>query len=344
MKIGSPPPPPPVLFCIGTEKWLREQHVRRLTENWIAPGVEEMDKVVYSEPPEDPRVILEALRTLPFGSAIRLVVVGGLTEAGEGALPWLAEILSHPAAKSCLLLCAERLERELAGRAQIVWCQPLKGKELERWVLEQAGSQTPRAGTDPHADAPMTWEHAAGSKTARAGIEPEAAALLIRRVGNQLQSLDQALESVSLLAGPSTRVTQAHVEALIVPSIRETAFELLDNVAAGRPEVGLTQMKAAVQQGRLTVEQWMGALGWYYRFAWKSRQGEGGSLRQAQGRLSWISPGRQAALNRLSRWSEGRLQTAMEEVLEAEVALKSGHPAPELLADQLLLKLGEAAA
>lgn len=313
MKIGSRPPPPPVLFCIGTEKWLREQHVRRLTENWIAPGFEEMDKVVFSEPPEDPRVILEALRTLPFGSAIRLVVVGGLTEAGEGALPWLAEILSHPPAKSCLLLCAERLERELTGRAQIVWCQPLKGKELERWVLEQAGS-----------------------KTAGAGIEPEAAALLIRRVGNSLQSLDQALESVSLLAGPSTRVTQAHVEALIVPSIRETAFELLDNVAAGRPDVGLTQMKAAVQQGRLTVEQWMGALGWYYRFAWKSRQGEGG--------YSWISPGRQAALNRLSRWPEGRLQTAMEEVLEAEVALKLGHPAPELLADQLLLKLGEAAA
>ena len=179
---------------------------------------------------------------------------------------------------------------------------------------------------------------------AGAGIEPEAVALLIRRVGNKLQSLAQAVESVSLLAGPPGRVTKAHVEALIVPSVRETAFELLDNVAAGRLDLGLTQMKAAIQQGQLTVEQLMGALGWYYRFVWKSRQGEGGSLRQAQGRLSWISPGRQAALKRLSRWPVANLQTAMEDLLEAEVALKLGHPAPELLADHLLLKLSEAAA
>ena len=311
MKTGSQPQPPPVLFCIGTERWLREQAIRRLTETWIAPGFEEMDKVVFSEPPEDSRAVLEALRTLPFGSPLRLVVVQGLAEVGEGTFPWLAEILSHPPTKSCLLLCAERLDRNLTGRAQVLWCQPLKGRELESWVVQQA-------------------------KTAGPGIEPEAAALLIRRVGNPLQSLSQAVESVSLLAGPSGRITKAHVEQLIVPSVRETAFELLDNVARGQLDLGLTQMKAAVQQGQLTVEQLMGALGWYYRFVWKSRQGEEGS--------SWISPGRQAALKRLSRWPLGKLQTAMEEVLEAEVALKLGHPAPELLADQLLLKLSEAPA
>ena len=126
MKTGSQPQPPLVLFCIGTEEWLREQAIRRLTETWIAPGFEEMDKVVFSEPPEDSRAILEALRTLPFGSALRLVVVDRLTQAGQGTFPWLAQILSGPTLKSCLILCAERLEGHLPARAQVLWCQPLR--------------------------------------------------------------------------------------------------------------------------------------------------------------------------------------------------------------------------
>ncbi len=314
MKTGNEAKPPAVLFCVGTEKWLREQAIQHLKTQWITPGFEEMDWVVFSEPPADHRVILEAVQTLPFGSALRLVVIQNLTLVGKETFPWLADLLTKSQGRSCLVFCVERLEkgmeifsRERSDLIRIVWCQPLKGRELESWVVHQA-------------------------KAMGCGIDPEAVALLIRRLGAGLQSLTQAVESLSLFSLPTARITKTHVEALIVPSLRETAFELLDIAAAGRPDQAMVQLKTAIHHGQLTVEQLMGAMGWYYRMVWKTRQGEAGP--------AWISPQRQAALNRLSRWPVRRLQSALENLLQAEVDVKLGHPAPELLADHLLLQMG----
>ena len=307
-------PPPVLLLCIGPERWLQLQAIERLKTQCIAPGFEEMDLVRWPEPPQEPQVILEAVRTCAFGSPYRLVVVDGLSELSLKTAPWLPAYLNHPNPKACLSLCAQRLEPDIRplfskkkpGLIQIRWCHPLKGKELEAWILDQA-------------------------KAAGAVIEPEAARLLVTRVGSELQSLALAVESLSLLVGESSRITAKDVEALIAPSVRETAFDILDHAAAGRLSMALETLRQALTQGRLTVEQLMGALGWYYRMVWKSQKGLASGF--------WISPNRQAALSRLMRWPEPKLREAFDQVLEADAALKLGHPAPELLADQLLLEL-----
>lgn len=181
----------------------------------------------------------------------------------------------------------------------------MKGGSLKDWILDQA--------------------QRAGKK-----IEPEAAVLLMTRAGSNLQSLELAIESLTLFAGDSPRIARAHVEALMAPSMRETAFDILDTAASGRPEMALEQLRQALAQGHLTVEQLMGALGWYYRMVWKAKQRE---------MFETWSPTRRAALARLTRWPEGKLQKVFDKVLEADASLKLSHPAPELLADQLLLVL-----
>ncbi len=314
MKTGNGSQVPAVFFCVGPEKWLRDQAVRRLKSRCVTAGFEEMDYLHFSEPPEEPRTLMEAVQVSPFGSPARLIVIEGLNELSEKALPWLSAYLAHPNPKACLVLCAEKVDRgtdfaagQRSGLVQLLWCQPLKGKELKDWVIQQA-------------------------MLAGAPIEQEAAALLLGRVGSELQRLVMALETLALLAGASGCITVANVEALITPSMRETAFDILDAAAAGHPEVAIAQMRQAVAQGQLTVEQFMGALGWYYRMVWKSRRGGSSG--------SWFSPQRQAAIGRLSRWPEKKLRSAMENVLEADVELKLSVPAPELLADRLLLQLG----
>ena len=84
--------------------------------------------------------------------------------------------------------------------------------------------------------------------------------------------------------------------------------------------------------GRVPMDQFLGAFGWYVRMIWENQQS-----RRFQPALS---PQRRQALNRLSRWSEERLRQLLEETLEADLRLKLGHPAPELLADRLLFRLG----
>ena len=290
-----------------------EQALQSLKSQCLAPGFEEMDFLRLSEPPEDPQSVFEAARVSPFGSPRRLIVVNGLEKLDEEWLAALWAYLAHPNPKACVLIYSTEegksfrppavLERQL----QVVWCREIKGRELNDWVVRRATE----SGT---------------------AIDPAAAALLMGRVGSDLQSLGAALEALALLAGPGSRILPAHVEALIAPSMKETAFDILDAAAAGRPDRAIGLLRLALQQGQISMEQFMGALGWYYRMVWKSKHGRGGT--------GWMSPGRQAALRRLTRWPDGKLQGAFEEVLRADVGLRLGAPVPELTADQLLLELG----
>lgn len=278
-----------------------------------------MDGVRFSELPMDGRLVLEALKTLPFGSLGRLVILEGFDSLEPGDLPWLEEYLKFPNPTSGLILCADQLGKEMerffagqpAGLIERILCQPLKGRWLTEWLAAQAG---------------MTGKVAA----------PEALNLLVGRVGGNLESLSLALETLSLLAGSNREITPAQVEALIQPSVRETAFDILDSAAAGEPQKAIGLLRQALGSGTLTVEQFMGALGWYYRMVWKTKKDSG----SGQEGFSWISPRRQAALRRLRRWPDSKLEKALEDVLEADAGLKLSSPAPEALADRLLLDLG----
>lgn len=292
MKTGSTPPA--VLLLVGQEKWLKAEALSHLKEVSLAPGFEEADCTRFDAQDLIPQDILEAAQTLPFGSPRRLVIIDGLVEMGEDSCAWLAGYVAHPNPKTSLVFCVQRLktgppifrEQQRAGLVQIFFCQPLKGNELESWLVTRAGSL---------------------GKT----LEPAVAALLIKRLGSDLTALSMALELLSLHAGEAApSIQKENVELLISPSIKETAFDILDQAAAGSSGAAVAFLRQALGAGTITVEQFMGALGWFYRAAWKAK-----------------------------RWPVSRLRKSLEDVLEADRALKLGHPASEFLADRLLIQL-----
>jgi DNA polymerase III delta subunit len=270
---------------VGPESWLKEETVRRLQKECLAPGFEEMDFVRFGEPPEDGTELLAVLRTPPFGSPFRLVVVEGFLTLNEASAPWLAPYAQNPNPKTRLVVCAQKaaLPASVRGRFSLASCEPLRGEALKAWVMNQA-------------------------KVLGKPIAPEGAELLTARLGGELQTLRSALEALALFAGEAQRIGRSEVERFILPSVRETAFDILDQAAAGEPGVALTALRMSLQEGKITVEQMMGALGWYYR-------------------------------NRAGRLSGAELQKALADVLEADRQLKLSHPAPELLFDQLLIRL-----
>ena len=277
---------------MGSERWLRARAVEKIRHDCVAAGFEETDFVRYGEPPEEPETVLSALRTLPFGSPRRLVVVDGFEELTDQTLPWLSSYIDQPCPTACALICADRMapafltsEQVQGRRVEQVDCRPLKGRSLEDWV-------------------------AARAQEAGKPIDRPALTLLIQRTGENLQALAMSVETLSLLAGSSGRIEEAHVRAIIPPSVRETAFDILEAASTGRRAVAMESLHQAMAMGRLTLDQFFGAVGWYYRSAWKSR-----------------------------RIARERMQQSLEELLQADVRFKQGHPNPELLADQLLLNL-----
>jgi len=302
---------------LGPERLLQLQAVEQLKSKWVTDGFEETDFARFHNPTEEEsQTLLEALRTLPFGSERRLVVVEGLKTLAPKHVPWLEAYLNHPNPKTLLVICAEAIEEKRGGFSpaalrskgiEIIECYPPKGRALQDWLVTQArqlGKQ----------------------------LEPQAATLLMARAGANLKSLSLALESLSLLVDSAEQIRASDVEALIPPSYQETAFEILDTAASGKMEDALRGLHQGIALERISIEQFFGAMGWYYRMAWKTRQG-GAAAR-------WMSPARQAALSRLARWPVPKLEKALADAMEADSHVKYGHPTPELLADQLLMGLG----
>lgn len=277
---------PPLLLVVGQEEWLRQEVIDRIRQESLAQGFEETDSTTFSQPPEDAQGVLEALRTLPMASVRRLVRIDGIDELDEKTFVWLADYLKRPNPQACLIVCAEKLGNfKPPKEAQLIACQPLKGAELSGWVTRRAS----QAGCP---------------------IEPKALTLLIQRVGSELRSLSLAIESLALLAGSKAKITEDEVSRLIRPSVRETAFDILDSAAAGKTAAAIESMRLAFALNRLSFEQFLGALGWYYRMAWKTR-----------------------------RLPAPRLKSALKELVQADLKVKLGDPAPEFIAERLLFKL-----
>lgn len=284
---------PGVVLCVGTERWLRQQAVEELKADCLAAGFEEADFIRFSDPKTEPRAILEAARTAPFGSPCRLVLVDGLEDLTPESVPWLGDYLAQPNLKCRVVLCADRSKLPRSEKARVISCLPLEGQALEEWVARRCA----RKGKP---------------------IEKTAASELVRRMGSGLQGLDLALDSLVLMAGGAA-VTRPDVEALVAPSIRQTAFEILDAAASGRTEEAARALREAMALNRLGMDQFLGAVGWYLRMGWKASRGGG--------------------FSRLQRWQAARFQETLEELLRSDVRIKQGHPSPEWLADRLLLKL-----
>ena len=277
-------PGPGVFLCIGPEPWLREQAVGELKRCCLAPGFEETDFVRLLGSDANPQAILEAARTAPFGSPRRLLLVDGLEELTLASAPWLKEILASPNPRCCVAVCADRCgDFPRSDRVQMIACQPLKGRAAEEWVSRRCLKKGKR-------------------------MEPRAAAELVQRLGSGLQGLDRALDSLVLMAGESPDVRAADVQALIPPSLQQTAFEILDAGSSGGTARAVLALREAMALGRINMDQFMGALGWYLR-------------------------------HRLRNWPNPRFQRMLEELVQTDARLKQGHPSPEWLADRLLLKL-----
>ncbi|PIQ82457.1 MAG: DNA polymerase III subunit delta [Candidatus Omnitrophica bacterium CG11_big_fil_rev_8_21_14_0_20_64_10] len=303
---------PAGLFLIGADRQTQERLIGRLKARALAPGFEAADSTRLDLPLESPPSLWAALATQPFASPARVVEVTGCRELGEKELPGLTPYLENPPDWGCLIVAAEKIAsktepvlRKHRARFEIRVFAPLKPQALPGWVAEEA-------------------------KRSGKSIEPAAAALLVRRVGTEPGALKQAVQTVALLVGAGERIGRADVERLIPPSAQETAFDILDAAAGGRLPEAIAALHGALRENRISIEKWMGAAGWYLRMAWKSRSGRGSGFG---------SPARSAALNRLQRWPAPQAAAALGRLSRWDLELKQGHPAPDWIADQVLLLL-----
>lgn len=254
---AAPTPPPVLLFCPGTgrgknptfEPVLAAEAVKKLVDAAIDPSLRDMGySLFYADESDTAQIVMEA-RTLPFLTERRVVEVRNAeVYITESKVAPLLPYLDDPNPTTLLILIASSVDRRLkffkaCQRAgEIVDCPELNGGEVEQWIAKEIRNR---------------------QKSIEAGAVRE----IMRRAGNHLGDVANALEVVSTYVGGEPQIRVEDVIAACADVAEEEVWALTDAIAKSNMGRALTALRRLLDMGK-APDELMGTINWMLKSAY----------------------------------------------------------------------------
>lgn len=320
----------PVYAVVGEERWYRERVVRAIRDAALAGGLADFneDKLTAGEATVDR--VLAAVRTVPMMANRRFVLVRQVERweekesSGDGGFPTdpLAEYAKSPIPSTCLVLVADKLDgrRKLGTHVKksgiAVECAPIERRKLPGWIVDVAKAKG----------------HA---------LEVDTAELLAELVGQDLSSLEDAVERLSLFVGKGAPIGEDAVGECIHRVRADDSWALVDAVGQRNLARSLSVLADAYDPRDRGLVL-LGALAWSVRQLAKFQAALEGGAREdeAARRAGVFQPFRVRELAAKAKAIRPREVERWITVLgETDIALKSSRRPPEAILEEMLMSL-----
>lgn len=316
----------PLYLVAGEERLLRDEVVAAVRAAALGSGVAAFNEDRFTAGEVSPEAIVSAARTVPMMAPRRFVLVRGAErwDAGEGdSAPFdvLAEYAQAPIDTTCLVIVASKLDGRrklsLLARKQgfLVGCDPLDARALPGWIVDRFASKG----------------HA---------VDRDVAELLAALAGPHLSPVDDAVERLSLYAGPGAPIDEAAVGACVARVRTADTWALVDAVRA-RDLAAALRTLADAYDPRDRGLPLLGALAWSIRqlARFHAALQEGDSV-DAAARAAGVFGGRVRELADKARGLKPReVERWILVLAETDVALKSSRRPPEAILEEMLTRL-----
>ncbi len=210
------------------------------------------------------------------------------------------------------------LELQRTGRARIVTCQNPRRNDLPEWIRERA-------------------------RLHRLKLDPAAIADLAEFVGDDLRQLDQELSKLADYAAGGRTVNRADVRLLVTATRAANVFELVEALGLGDARRAGRLMKHALDVDGEQPLRLMGMISRQYRLLIQTKSLQAGGAKPTDiartlNVQDWTVP---KLVAQAERHSFASLQRAMERILAADEAIKTGKLGDREAMDILLAELLE---
>ncbi len=320
----------PVYAIVGEERWFRERVVRAIREAALGGGIPDFNEDKLTAGDATVEKVLGAVRTVPMMSPKRFVIVRQVDRweekesAGDSGFPTdpLAEYAKNPVPSTCLVLVADKLDgrRKLASVAKkggmMVDCAPIEKRALAGWITDVA-------------------------KTKGHRISHETAELLGELVGQDLSSLDDAVERLSLFVGKDNPIDEHALSECIHRVRADDSWALVDAVGQRNLARALSVLADAYDPRDRGLPL-LGALAWSVRQLARFQAALEGGAREdeAAKRAGVFQPFRARELATKARTIRPREVERWLLVLgETDLALKSSRRAADATLEDMLMSL-----
>jgi|HubBroStandDraft_2_1064218.scaffolds.fasta_scaffold04208_4 DNA polymerase-3 subunit delta len=321
----------PVYVVVGEERLVRDQLVAELRAASLAGGLADFNEDKFTAGEVDVEAVVAAARTVPMMARRRFVIVRGAerwdaSEAATSALDRLAEYAGAPVDSTCLVIVGSKIDgrRRLAAMARkqgfLVACDPLDARAVPAWIVERCASKG----------------HA---------MDRDVAELLAAVAGPDLSTLDDAIERLSLYAGPGAAIDEAAVGACVARVRTADTWAMVDAVGARDLARAVRTLDDAYDPRDRGLPL-LGALAWSVRqlAKYQAAVASGASPDEAARAAAVFQPYRARELAAKARAIPAReVERWILVLAETDLSLKSSRRAPEAILGEMLTRLCRAA-
>jgi DNA polymerase-3 subunit delta len=263
--------------------------------------------------------VLDEVRTFALLGGLRVVIVddadGFITKHRQALERYCAE----PADSGVLILVCKsmpantKLAKIIATNGEVIRFEELKGAAVTGWITERART-------------------AHGKK-----IEPAAAARLRDLIGSELGLLDAELSKLAIYARERPVITANDVEELVGRTREEEIWGVLDALASGQTAKALRLWEQVLSTDRAAEHRSIAGLAWGVRKLLDLKlQAARGVPVSVLAKQAFTTP--DVLSQRLKRVSVEDLQNQLEDLLDADLATKTGLAEASTAIERFLVK------
>lgn len=308
----------PVYIIHGEEDYLQDLVVKTLKENILAEGTEAFNLDEAQGDKCSPAQVADWANALPVFAEKRLVIIknavflqakkkeGQDEEGGDHSEQNLLKYLADPLLSTCLVLLVKgsadrrkKLVKAVEKVGQVLEFNTPKGQELTEWIREELGEL---------------------GKT----IEPRALEYLLVNTGSGLRALKNELEKLALYSADKT-ITRQQTEKMLTRTAEASVFTLVDSLGLKKGEAAILEMRGLLESGEPPVRLlFMVARQFRLILQAKDMEQKGYTEKQVTSGLGIHPFVAGKVLRQGKNFTFRELEKALELILEADIALKTG--------------------
>ena len=266
--------------------------------------------------------VLDELRTVPFLTDKRVVLIKGADKFVSDNREWLEKYFDNPCSTGRLILTLRtwdartKLAKKLTKAGQLINVTPPTRRELPQRLIK--------------------YTHDAYDKK----LSRDAAGLLIELTGDELTRLYGEIDKLALFADAEKVITPKHIEELIGQNRLFNAFAVIDAVMAGDPGRAVERLMGMFAQDKSTEYTVVGAFAYHFRRMFNAKLLLKKGIRQKEIRERfrlWSHENKFFA--QLQQMSFEQIGEYLQQLAETDYAIKTGQTKAPVAIEQLVLKL-----
>lgn len=321
----------PVYVCYGSETYLIQELIDKLTDKLIEPEHRAFAVSKYDLAETPVEAVIEEAETLPFIVPRKVVIASGaafLTGAKESGkvehkLDRLADYLKSPVDFSIIVFTVDadklderkKIVKTLKEANVLIPCTVLSADELGHWVLQEAD----KAGFS---------------------FAPGVAEQLILYTGTSLQALTKEIEKCARYVGPGGTLTSQDLEQLVTRSIEQNIFILIESIVQLQLEQAFTMLNELLRRKEEPIKIVM-LIARQFRIMYqvKDLMQQGYSQQQIASQIGLHPYAVKIAAGQAGRFEAARLADILRQLADLDFQMKSGRIDKVLGLEMFLLRL-----